>query len=353
MAIVITAIEKQGPVLTFKTNDPNNRFYRVDFKKGQTFGIAGKPITTTAPILAKMTAALADENKTLCLALRLISLNISSPAYYAVVESMMSYPDLWPSSSMGSSMVRFILDKCDGKLPKGYVSWCRENKHEFSSFSIEKFYINQKMGQWPMALRESVERFRNGTGFELAALTNYDHELSAKLLRIATNSLKRYEVKDLNRTLREIINLVMTIPGLRDYLDDTKSAENALQILDDQRHKERNKAILANESKIAALNGAIVGGLMVKIPSFMKDFKDEGAQQHNCVGYMYHDSMAQGRDLIYFLRNPDAPSKSYVTCRFNMSSETTVEHRTKHNVWFENDQLFQQIDTMIKNLLRQ
>ena len=76
--------------------------------------------------------------------------------------------------------------------------------------------------------------------------------------------------------------------------------------------------------------------------------------QNNCVGYYYHDSMARGRDLIYFIRYTATPNRSYITNRYNVYDEQTVESRIKNND-NNNDskarELIKRIDEKIRELL--
>lgn len=350
MAIIITGIEKQGPVIICTTNDPKERVYKLDFKERTAYGITGKPLQSTGAILSRIPASIPGSNP-LCIALRVFSDGTSyTPTFYGVVESLLSYPDLLPYN-IDSTLVYTLAGEHNGKLPKGWVVWCREGRYKFSMGALREFLAQQELAKWPQGLADTVRKFSEGAEFDLAKEANYDKELCASLMRIIGNSMKRYEIRDLLSNVRSIIQFLRLHPQLRSYLDETKNARTAYQILDNALNQERNSQILANEARIAALNGMEINGLLIKVPSKMEDFTDEGNQQHNCVGYYYHDRMAKGMQLIYFLRHVANPDKSYVTCRFDMSKLETVEHRTQHNDWYENGLLFERIDTMIKTQL--
>jgi hypothetical protein len=90
------------------------------------------------------------------------------------------------------------------------------------------------------------------------------------------------------------------------------------------------------------------------VPSTMDDFTKEGQMQNNCVGSYYHDSIASGDNLIYFIRKKENPNHSYITNRFNISCQRTVETRKINNR--DNDDkkalmLIEEIDKKIKELL--
>lgn len=350
MSIAITAIEKNGPVIICTTNDPKNRSYRVDFAEGKIYSYTGRVLGSSRTIINKIPCALTNENPLYAAIGAFVNDSGKGQIYYSVVESLLSYPELI-RFGISSTFVTNIVCDCDGKLPKGYVAWCRKHTQQFCAASLDCFITEQKFAVWPQALRDTVQKFSDGIRFDLARNADYDKELCAALIRIANNSLKRYEIYDLSETLRNIISMLRNNPSLRSYLDDTKNARTAYQILEDTLHQERNKLILENEARIAALDGVTVNDVMIKVPSAMRDFKDEGEQQHNCVGYMYHDSMARGSQIIYFLRPISNPNKSYVTCRFHVGEGKTVEYRTANNYWFDDDALIKSIDELIRPLL--
>ena len=35
---------------------------------------------------------------------------------------------------------------------------------------------------------------------------------------------------------------------------------------------------------------------------------------------------------VYFLRKKNKPNKSYITCRYNIPAEETIEYRRKNNI---------------------
>lgn len=343
----IIGIEKNGPVITFATDDTKGRVYILDFAKGRMLGISGSPLRSSATITSRIPDTLAANNKTILIALDAFSpCEDYSSLYYKVVESLLSYPDLI-HGNINRNFVKEIVRNHKGKLPKGFVTWCRENHKKFSTDNLMDFTEAQHFKSWPNTLVDSVKRFKAGTRYNIAKATNYNKELCASLMHIINNSLKRYEIIDLTNCIDNIIGHIHRRPDLKEHLDETKSAKAAREILKNVINAERNQKILENESKIAALHGVSINDIVIKVPSSMEDFTDEGNQQHNCVGYFYHDRMAQGNTLIYFLRLKSQPNKSYVTCRFDTNHRETVEHRTKNNVSYTNNELFKEIDKMI------
>ena len=116
-----------------------------------------------------------------------------------------------------------------------------------------------------------------------------------------------------------------------------------------------NKTILDNEKQITFLETVDFGDYIIKVPSKMADFTDEGNQQHNCVGYHYHDSIRENKNLIYFLRKKNSPAKSYVTCRYNIQKLATVEYLATCNSTVKDKQaveVIKEIDKLITEKMR-
>lgn len=114
------------------------------------------------------------------------------------------------------------------------------------------------------------------------------------------------------------------------------------------------EGILAKENIIRPIEALSNEQFTVIVPSSLKDFTDEGKQQSNCVGYYYHQSILEGRNLIYFIRKTNSPDKSYITNRFNIQSQKTTETRMKFNATNDDQdarQLIRRIDEMIRTLI--
>lgn len=105
-------------------------------------------------------------------------------------------------------------------------------------------------------------------------------------------------------------------------------------------------------SKINSLPITIKGEpCFIKVPNGIEELIEEGKQQNNCVGYYYNESIKKGENLIYFIRKIASPNKSFITCRYNVSHETTVETKYKNNVNCSFNS--SNIDTIIASLLEE
>lgn len=348
----VTGFEKEGPILVCLTDDNKNRSYTLNFATGEIKGLDGRTLKTTNAIMEKIQFIKGLKNKTYYFGLYAFTKS-SGKSYLSIAESLLSYPDLindYPKDFHDA--ITYILEKCEGKLPKGYIKWCKEQNVKIHVISLENFYIHQMLTTWPEQLVKKIDQIKvGGLGIYLVKDTCGDQELCNNLVHILDNSLKRYEINDALNLTRRIISLVRTYPNLRTYLDPTKNLSTVYKILMEAKNKERNKQVKKVEEQLKSLDGVIIDGLMIKIPFNLKDFTDEGEQQHNCVGHYYHNEIAKNKQLIYFLRRPKNPEKSYITCRFEVKTKKTVETRVKNNVQYTNDKLFKKIDKMIKDLL--
>ena len=118
----------------------------------------------------------------------------------------------------------------------------------------------------------------------------------------------------------------------------------------------RSELIAEREKTILSLETMSYHNLTIVVPKGIADLKDEGEQQHNCVGSYYNDSIIKRQNLIYFIRKTDCANKSYVTCRFNIESDRTVEARIRNNdSLYDADALdfIHIIDEKIRSLIHQ
>lgn len=349
--IKVTGFEKNGAIMVFITDDPKGRNYRIDFQQGHVYGLNNRPINSVDTIRDKFAFNTSRFPELQALSVLWYDCNAKTPKFFQAVESFMSYPDLL-KTPLDSDMVFDLENNYDGKLPKGYVAWLRKNQSVFNRRSLHQFIRETFFKTMPQSLAEELNRFIEGSQIDLIDITHSDPELCVSILRMTHNSLKRYEIYNLRSKIIAIANMLRLYPDLRSYLDDTKSVNVVFDILQGQQDNARNRKIIAEQSKIAALNGMQFGDLVVKVPLTMNAFTEEGKQQHNCVGYYYHDSIAQGKYFIYFLRRANKLSKSYITCRVDRGNNKTVEHRFAYNVRAEDNVApFKDIDKAIQEIM--
>ena len=135
--------------------------------------------------------------------------------------------------------------------------------------------------------------------------------------------------------------------GWLPYLDTNRTFEQNYKIFKEYRDKEKNNLLSKNLKKLNFLNNYQIKDYIICVPQDKNDLIEEGKAQNNCVGHYYNDSIIEGENLIYFIRNKKNPTKSFVTCRYNLTDKSTVEHRTKNNNQYSNTELFMTIDKLI------
>ena len=117
----------------------------------------------------------------------------------------------------------------------------------------------------------------------------------------------------------------------KEALDFTKGVWKNIELCNAYFDTMKSELIAERERAILSLETMSYCNLTVVVPKGIADLKNEGEQQHNCVGSYYNDSIIERRNLIYFIRRTDCVDKSYVTCRFNIESDRTVEARIRNN----------------------
>ena len=251
------------------------------------------------------------------------------------------------------------------ECPKGYIKWLRDNGKAISRQTLVEFESVGKMEQLTKEDKEIyaklTEQWRAESPIVRWYVTEENKELRKKFNQILKTSAKGFDwclYNSLDAWYTSFIrgslgrdafgeNWIEHLDGNRDFRHNIKTFEYT-------RDKERNDKILANEAKIKAIEQLSNEQFVIIVPSDIEQFTQEGQMQNNCVGYYYHDNMARGRDLIYFIRYTATPNRSYITNRFNVYDRQTVESRTKNND-NNNDrnarELIRRIDEKIRELL--
>jgi hypothetical protein len=178
--------------------------------------------------------------------------------------------------------------------------------------------------------------------------TLYD---KCNLERIFKNCIKNCEF-NIESHLLELINFINNYYSRQDwntYIDSNRSLKDNLQTLKILYEEQRNSMLSSNLKKLNFLNNTKIDNFIIVVPQNVEDLMEEGKQQHNCVGHYYNDSINKGQNLIYFIRNFNTPTKSFITCRYNLFSKATTEHRLKNNcsTTREQDRLIEKIDKII------
>lgn len=255
-----------------------------------------------------------------------------------------------------------VPDEC----PQGYIKWVRDNDRDISVDTLGEFQNEQSLNKLTKEDKEVYEKLLtafNATDRLIQWWVNEQNTvLRQKFRQMFKATIKCFTwnmYDDLYTWYRFFIfnnngkrvwgdNWIENLDGNRDFRYNVNTCEK-------QRDKERNDKILANEKKIYSITEIQDDNFIIIVPSEMDDFTKEGQMQNNCVGSYYHDSIAVGDNLIYFIRKKTTPNRSYITNRYNTHCNKTVETRMVNNR--DNDDnkalaLIEIIDKKITELLK-
>jgi hypothetical protein len=350
---LISGIAKEGSVISI-TLDGKTTPIKVDCRTGQITSYTGREVKYFPATATTRGAELNTGEKWAVAVIRdwvKVTYNTSA---FAQLELFIANLDLIETTYD-------LPDEC----PKGYIKWLRDNEKTISRQTLHEFESIGKMEQLTKEDREVYDKMSEHWRAESPIMRWYvseeNKELRKKFNQILKTSAKGFDwclYNSLDAWYSSFIrnnlgvnafgeNWVEHLDGNRDFRYNIKTFEYA-------RDKERNDKILANEAKIKAIEQLSNEEFVIIVPSDIEQFTQEGQMQNNCVGSYYHDSMARGRDLIYFIRHTATPNRSYITNRYNIWDRQTVESRTKNNDC-NNDskarELIRRIDEKIRELL--
>jgi len=179
------------------------------------------------------------------------------------------------------------------------------------------------------------------------------------LLKIARNSVNNGNFR-IESDLFDLCSLIATLGAdvvcENSLIDTNRDLKYNTDTLKDYRDREKNELLAKKLQKLNFINNMTFGKnneYTVVVPQSQRDKIDEGRQQNNCVGSYYDDSILRGQNLIYFLRKSDNTKKSYITCRYNLRSENTVEYRLKNNNSVRKGSIDELIIEQISNIIKE
>ena len=278
----------------------------------------------------------------------------------SVPEWVFSYPNILKGVFEHSSNFRRLprkINKSDieltfsilhsEKIDNEWVS-CLLFVHKVTSNIKDGSLILKSLNKNAIKLLVSLEEYRridilNDNIKEMLGLL----DLTKKLATCGAKNFENIDYYDIFIMLIEMKNY-----GWLPYLDTNRTYRQNLQNFTDYKEKKTDEKLSKNLKRLNFLNNYEINeDYIIYVPQDRNDLVLEGKAQNNCVGHYYNSSIADGKDLIYFIRPKTDFTKSFVTCRFNLNTKSTVEHRLKNNKWFENKKLFNKIDEIINTNL--
>lgn len=357
--VFMTGANKTGTMVTITVQD--RKFpITFDMTTGQYTSYTGRTVKGF-PLAAIGTDELSHIEKLL------ISATRDGVKALSRLELFLGQPDLLEG-------VPFICDLPDS-CPKGFIKWVRENQKPLNNTSLNEFKTFQALRQqskedleiyeFLTTTEESpVDRVHVGEKTLIDWYLTTDPVTRKIFNKVFKASLKGFSWNFAHDMLMWTSNFItpvyysypMCIPinNPIQYVDTNRSFAWNNKMIKEIAESQAEKDVISQEDIIRPIEALSNDQFTVIVPSNLKDFTDEGKQQNNCVGSYYHKSIAEGRNLIYFIRKTNSPDKSYITNRFNIHDKKTTETRMKNNVTNEDQDalcLICRIDEMIRELI--
>ena len=269
--------------------------------------------------------------------------------------------------------IRYCSELAD-ECPKGFIKWLKDNDKMPTKENLTAYKMGTELKRMTQEDKEVYELL---FGTENSPYSKYNEtykecylSMSAEL-RHKFNKILKVSIKSFSWQLRDemttFIDRFIRNRNWGIWRDECHRPDNWEELLNTNRtfkwnteiiianaKKELEKEVIRNEDKIRAIEELSNDTFVVVVPKTLQDFIDEGNMQHNCLGYSYHSSIANGENLVYFIREKSTPSHSYITNRYYIMRHETVETRKFANAYNDDDEaraLIKEIDKKITSLL--
>ena len=281
------------------------------------------------------------------------------------VELFVNNPEIFGNIHYCSELA----DEC----PKGFIKWLKDNEKTPTIQNLTEYKREMSLKRMTQEDKEVYELLfgtENSPYYQYSeaykvCYFDMSSELRHKFNKILKASMKSssWQLKD---EMTNFIDKFIRNERWNEYLHVCRP-KNWEEMLNTDRSFKWNtdnictlareawgKLIIKNENKIRAIEELSNDKFIVIVPKTLQDFTDEGNMQHNCVGHYYHNSIIEGRNLVYFIRKKSTPNHSYITNRYSVEYHETVETRKFANAQNDDNEaikLIKEIDKMITSLL--
>lgn len=267
-------------------------------------------------------------------------------------EWIFSYLDIIDFTKIDSNFYqwnRHLPKECK----KGYIQFVQEHQLEVSGYTAQ-FFEWCKNIQAPYV---EMKLFYKVLSFGYLEQSKYDKikEYLSNNSEIISDFYKTYVTTAKNGEIfpdwHNTLNMLITIMSEQyDFkIDSNRTLNYNIKNFKEFKNSVNQQRIKKQQSRIISLDNREIDNYIIKVPQSTEDLIDEGRQQNNCVGSFYNGNIMKGKDLIYFIRKKDKPQKSFITCRYNIACEETIEHKYKNN---RNEEALQDVRNEVDNLIR-
>ncbi len=206
------------------------------------------------------------------------------------------------------------------KMPTGFFKVLQESDRPLSANLLSDYVFTLKYGKYA--------KFVRGLGNE-EAVNNF---MSAYSCDVST--IYKMITKDiLNGIFDYRSEYLENLADASSYytLDLNRGLHKNVQLLRELQKTRKDEILTAQLQRLNFINGLQIDDYTVVVPQSQADKLAEGRMQNNCVGYYYDESIIKGQNLIYFLRKTNNVKHSYITCRYAVAQQKTVEARKVNN----------------------
>lgn len=232
--------------------------------------------------------------------------------------------------------IDYLPDEC----PKGYIKWVREHNEKLNTYSLRDYKDYLRFQSLPTECKELTDFLKksNKLNYHFDRIIHSNNTTTpilkaiCKIFKISMKTFSWNFSQDFYDFCNELYNILGSgEETVLNTIDTNRTFEYNTKLIHTVRDKLKEKAIINQENRIRDITKLSNDIFTIVVPNCLEDFTIEGKQQNNCVGYYYHDYIAQGTDFIYFIRNTANPDKSLYTCRFNICQNETAEKRAINN----------------------
>ena len=262
-----------------------------------------------------------------------------------------------------------LADEC----PKGFIKWLKDKEKTPTASNLAEYKREMQLKRMTQEDKEVYELLfgtENSPYYQYYETYKECYFSMCSELRHKFNKILKVSIKSLSWNLKKemstFIDLFIRNRGWN-YHNNEYRPDNWEELLNTDRTFKWNTnnivanakkmwedKIINNENKIRAIEKLSNDTFVIVVPKILQDFTDEGNMQHNCVGHFYHKSIANGENLVYFIRKKSTPNQSYVTNRYSIEIKKTVETRKFANAYNDDKEtweLIKKIDEKITSLL--
>lgn len=214
-------------------------------------------------------------------------------------------------------------DKNFTTCPKGFISYLAETNKELSYDNLKNYILRMKYGVFGMNLYKNTHVDLEQLDFLI------NNNLDKEFIKMCISSVKagmfidKYKIDDFIDYWKETCAVKNSIY----HIDTNKDFQTNIKLMDNIINEQKNKALARQLQKLNFINGYSNDDYIIVVPQSQEEKANEGEQQHNCVGYYYDSSILKGENFIFFIREKNTPTKSYITCRYNYSKDIVAEYR--------------------------